>query len=41
VVEGTKALEHENMYKRMMLVQWIEEFNGKMKENDYPLDIVF
>ena len=41
MIQGAEALQHEQTYERMLLVDWIAQFNECMQRNNYPFDRVF
>jgi len=38
---GSQKLEHEQSFERLLLVDWIMQFNEMMDRNDYPFDKLF
>ena len=41
VVQGAELLQQEQSYERMVLVDWIMQFNEMMDRNEYPFDKIF
>jgi len=41
VATGAEKLEQEQSYERMVLVDWIGQFNECMERNNYPFDKIF
>jgi hypothetical protein len=41
VKSGAQTLETEQSYERMILTDWIMQFNEMMERNDFPFDKLF